>query len=63
MLEAFVKETLRCMSPVPFLIKREALCDHYIGDIFIKKGTFVDVNLFGVMKSNHHWEKPEEFFP
>ena len=45
------------------IIPREALHDHYIGDIFVKKGTYVDANICAVMRSETHWEKPEEFLP
>lgn len=37
----FIKENLRLYSPAPGVFTREALKDHKIGDIEIKKGWFV----------------------
>jgi cytochrome P450 len=40
-----MKETLRMYSPSAGIIPREAVKDHYIGSIPIKKGTLVAVKI------------------
>ena len=41
---AFIKETLRVATPVPFLFHRTALEDHKLGPLFIKKETIVNAS-------------------
>jgi cytochrome P450 len=45
-------EILRIMTPVPFIVTRQATQDHKIGDINIEKGTLVNAEIL----SRHHKE-------
>jgi len=42
---AFLKETLRLATPAPFIFQRIAVQDHKLGDVFVKKGTWVNVGI------------------
>ena len=59
----FIKETLRMHSPAKNLFYREAINDHYIDDIKIKKGTFIQpafaINDFNPL----YYDEPEKFNP
>ena len=58
-----MRETQRVSTPVPVILPRRALEDHYIGDILIKKGTMVSVDLLGRNFSYLNYENPDEFKP
>jgi len=62
-LAAFIKETMRCVGPGPLLIFREAVADHYLEEIPIKKGTFV----LGILKApaynETYFKNADEFNP
>ena len=51
-MEKVQKEALRMASPTTGIFKREAVKDHYIGNIPIKKGMIVTVS----MNPNHFKE-------
>jgi len=50
-------------TPVPTLIPRIALNDHFIGSIQIKKDVYVDVGIIGNMSNEKHFANPDEFNP
>lgn len=62
-MDAFLKECLRMVPPLPFSLPRMAVKDHNLGDLKIKKGTM----MFSLFLSNHFNEKyfkdPEVFNP
>lgn len=53
---ACINEGIRLYSPAPTLIPWIADCDHKIGNIDIKKGTYVDVMLLGTMNNSMYFE-------
>jgi len=55
-LHAVLKETLRFYAPVFQTIIREAVCDHKLGDLEIRKGEYVTNDFFALMFN-------EEYFP
>ena len=62
-LHASLLETLRVMSPVPFLLPRVAIRDHMIGDIPIKKGYLVQAYFSPTLFSPWWIKNPEQFQP
>ena len=58
---AFLKESLRKGSPAPVLFPREAIHDHYIGDVKIPKGTLIDCSFIGNNFSSAYYKDPERF--
>jgi len=62
-LTSAVKETLRIATPVPWILMRDSLEDHSVGDIKIKKGTLVKCEFFPSFYSTKYFEDPEEFKP
>lgn len=62
-LTAFIKESLRFMTPVPSLVPRIAIQDHEIQGIKIKKGTYANVQFFGNLYDPNIFENPSEFNP
>jgi len=62
-LHCFIKETLRCKSPIPLNLDRVALQDHKIGDIDIPKGMWVKPDFFAMSFHQKHWTEPEKFDP
>ena len=58
-----MRETLRVSAPVPLIMPRRALEDHYMGDIFVKKGTLMSADLLGRNFSYQNYENPDEFKP
>lgn len=62
-LNAFIEECLRMYSPVPNLIEREAVEDHYIGEYYIKKNTRIFVSLLPNNFNDKIYDNPNEFNP
>jgi len=62
-LEAFLKELLRVASPVPGLLLREAVDDHEIGSIKVKKGTLVNIGTIINNSNPKYFDNPEKFEP
>jgi cytochrome P450 len=62
-LTAFIKEVLRIVTPVPFLLNRIATADHYLEDLKIKKGTLVSVGLGVLQTSDKYYSEPSKFIP
>jgi len=62
-LEAFLKEVLRVASPFQGVMLREAVQDHNIMDIKVKKGTIVTIS--GTMNhfNPNNFENPDKFNP
>lgn len=60
---AFLKETLRTMSPVPALLPRRAIRDHKLLDIEVKEGTVIEVDLFYNSFHPDHFSEPQKFDP
>ena len=58
---AFLKESLRKGSPAPVLFPREAIHDHYIGDVKIPKGTSVNCSFIGNNHNPAYYKDPERF--
>jgi len=54
-----MRETLRVSAPVPLIMPRRALEDHYMGDIFVKKGTLMSADLLGRNFSYQNYENPD----
>lgn len=62
-LTAVIKETLRVASPAPDVMLRRAIKDHNLGDLMIRKGTFI---FLGIPCNNfdpHTFRNPEEYIP
>jgi cytochrome P450 len=60
---AVLKETLRTHTSIPDIFMRIAQKDHYIKDVFIKKGTRVEMLLTVPCSSPKYFENPETFNP
>jgi len=62
-LTSAVKETLRIATPVPWILMRDTLEDHSVGDMKIKKGTLIKCEFYPSFYSSKYFEDPEEFKP
>jgi len=62
-LNAFIDECLRMYSPVPNLIEREAVENHYIGEYYIRKNTRIFANLLSNNFNGEIYKNPTEFIP
>ncbi|KAM3142819.1 hypothetical protein pb186bvf_005203 [Paramecium bursaria] len=60
-LNAFVSESLRFGSPSDGFIPRVAVKDHYVGQIFVKKETRIDVGLMPITTHPKYFENSQEF--
>lgn len=60
---AVIKESLRVVPPIPHLVQREAIVDHYLGDFFIPKGMYVGVDYIALHYHPKIFENPEKFNP
>ncbi len=60
---AFLKETLRVGNPAPLIFPREALQDHYLEDVKIRKGATVTVGIVGNHLSNSYFKDSDSFYP
>jgi len=58
-----MKESLRYNTPVPILLPREALMDHMIGDIKVKKGTMTNISQAMSNFNPQVFENPFKFDP
>ena len=58
---AFFKETLRKATPAPMIFARDALVEHYIGDVRIPKGTMIHCSFIGNNFSPAYYKDPERF--
>ena len=58
---ALMKESLRISIPVPFIFDREALHDHFIGDIRIRKGTRVNCSFISNHYNPNYFKEPTKF--
>jgi cytochrome P450 family 4 subfamily V len=62
-MDLVLKETLRMWNPTPGIFPREAIKDHKLGNINVKKGTIVAINQVGIFSSPKYWEEPDRFNP
>ena len=62
-LTAFIKEGLRITPPVSAILPRLAVVDHKLGDLFIKKGDLVQVELLYNGFNPQVFTNPDEFDP
>ena len=62
-LHAILKETLRLYSPAPAIIAREALLDHKLLDLKVRKGDLVRVELMASFFDEKNFEEPRSFKP
>ena len=62
-LNAVIREVLRLSSPSQEIFIREAIKDHYIGKIKVKKGTLVNVSLTANCYSNSNFNNFSQFDP
>ena len=62
-IQGVLKETLRLANPAPIVVPRQALNDHNLKDLHVKKGTRVlfFTNINGV--NPEYFENPTEFNP
>jgi len=60
---AVLKETLRMATPAAVVFDREAIVDHEIGGIKIKKGTLINSNFIGANFDSRYHEEPTKFVP
>ena len=60
-LAAFIKETLRMAPPAPMLFEREAVEDHYLGNVRIPKGTYVNCSFVSNNFNPEYFKAPEKF--
>lgn len=60
-LVGLLKETLRVATPAPVFFDRQALEDHYIGDVLIKKGSVINVSFMANQFNPNYFKQPEEF--
>ena len=60
---AFVKETLRTLTPAPGIFARVAIKDHMINDLAIRKGDLVQLDFFYNHYNPKYFEDPESFKP
>jgi len=61
--DAFFNEILRIAPPVPGIFFREAIEDHELLGIKIKKGTLVTTSLPMIHNNPKNFEDPEKFNP
>ncbi len=54
---------MRILSPAPHLMQRKALVDHKLGDIQIKKGMGVIVDIISRLYDESVFEDPFQFKP
>jgi len=62
-LDAFLKEMLRLSSPTPGLLMREAVDDHEVGGIKVKKGTLANIGTTMNCSNPKYFEDPDKFEP
>ena len=62
-LHSILKETLRLYTPVPGLTTREAIVDHNLLDLKIRKGDLVRVELLASCFDEKNFEEPRSFKP
>ena len=58
-----LKETLRMYTPAPMTFMRVALVDHKIGELEIKKGTWIRPLFISTFHDAKNFDKPEQFDP
>ena len=62
-LHSHLKETMRICNPSPMIHIREALEDHEILDLKIKKGDYLGCDFFSLFFDERHFSNPEEYNP
>ncbi|KAM9345048.1 steroid 17-alpha-hydroxylase/17,20 lyase [Symphorus nematophorus] len=62
-LEATIREVLRIRPVAPLFIPHVALSDTSIGDLRVRKGTRVIINLWSLHHDEKEWKNPELFDP
>jgi len=60
---AFIKETLRVVTPAPMIFTRKAQQDHTLGNLKIKKGTLVTMNMLANNYNPKIHNEPTKFDP
>ena len=58
-----LKETLRMYTPAPMTFMRVALVDHKIGELEIKKGSWIRPLFIATFHDAKNFDKPEQFDP
>jgi len=58
-----IKETMRLHNPVAFPFYRVAVADHKIGDLKVKKGTWVRLEFLALFNSQKYFKNPEDYKP
>ena len=62
-LHCLLKETLRVYHPAPVTFDRTAIVNHKLGNLEVKKGTWVKPDFFAVCFNEDYYEEPEKFNP
>jgi len=60
---AFLRETLRMVSPVPGILPRKAIKDHKLGEFHIKKGDCVGLDFFYNCFNEQYFKDGQKFNP
>jgi len=60
---AFLKETLRMVSPVPGILPRKAIKDHMLGEFHIRKGDCVGIDYFYNCFNEQYFKETQKFNP
>lgn len=58
-----MKETMRLHTPAAWPFYRVAIADHRIGDLEVKKGTWIRLEFLALSNSQKHFENAEEYQP
>ena len=62
-LEAVLLESERMHTAATMIFSREAIEDHYLGPLLVKKGVLINVAIPANSYSQQNYEKPFEFNP
>lgn len=62
-MNAFIKESLRCAPPGSTLFERVAIKDHNLGNLQIKKGTVITIGIVCNHVDGEYFENPDTFDP
>jgi len=58
-----IKETMRLHTPAAWPFYRVAIADHKIGDLEVKKGTWIRLEFLALSNSHKYFQNPEEYNP
>lgn len=62
-LHSILKETLRFCNPIPGIVPRQAVVDHDLLDLKIKKGDVLTFELFSIFFNEKYFDNPFSFDP